>query len=386
MSGYTEHYNLKKPAQSENYNVEDANTNNTIIDTILFGKIDKVAGKNLSSNDFTNEYKLKLDAMGKIYNYLGTVQNLDALGKIENSKKGDLYHVQSESADYAWNGTEWQKVDSNKGDTGVGITEIICQENAEDSGVNVITIRLSDGRKISFNIRNGSHGEKGETGEKGTAGIRGSRWLQGTKITGTSTTALSFPNSGITDALVNDIYLNMLTGTLYKCTNSGNAAVAKWVYTGSLISEEALKNIKIEVSKMENPIGHIRIETTNINPSTYLGFGTWVLWGAGRVPVGVNTSDTAFNTVEKTGGEKTHVLTRAELPAERLKVLDGKYLPDREVQAGGAAAAGSDWPGLQLNVNSDSANAKMVTENMGSGNAHNNLQPYITCYMWKRTA
>lgn len=101
---------------------------------------------------------------------------------------------------------------------------------------------------------------------------------------------------------------------------------------------------------------------------------------------GINTSDTAFNTVEKTGGEKTHVLTKAELPAERLKVLDGKYLPGREIQAGGVAEAGNDWPGLQLNVNSDSTNAKMVTENMGSGQAHNNLQPYITCYMWKRTA
>ena len=170
MSGYTEHYNLKKPAQSENYNVEDANTNNTIIDAILFGKVDKVAGKDLSSNDFTNEYKLKLDAMGKIYNYLGTVQNLDALGKIENSKKGDLYHVQSESADYAWNGTKWEKVDSNKGDTGVGITEITCQESTDDSGINVITIKLSDGRETSFNVRNGT---KGKTGEKGDTGPRG---------------------------------------------------------------------------------------------------------------------------------------------------------------------------------------------------------------------
>lgn len=170
MSGYTEHYNLKKPTQSENYNVEDANTNNTIIDAILFGKVDKVAGKDLSSNDFTNEYKLKLDAMGKIYNYLGTVQNLDALGKIENSKKGDLYHVQSESADYAWNGTKWEKVDSNKGDTGVGITEITCQESTDDSGINVITIKLSDGRETSFNVRNGT---KGKTGEKGDTGPRG---------------------------------------------------------------------------------------------------------------------------------------------------------------------------------------------------------------------
>ena len=276
MSGYTEHYNLKKPAQSENYNVEDANTNNTIIDAILFGKIDKVAGKDLSSNDFTNEYKLKLDAMGKIYNYLGIVQNLDALGRVENSKKGDLYHVQSESADYAWNGTEWQKVDSNKGDTGVGITEITCQESIEDSGTNIVTIKLSDEREITFEVKNGSRGENGK---------RGSRWTQGTKITGTSTTAIAFPGSEIIDALINDNYLNTDTGAFYKCTESGNSSNAKWAYTGSLITEELLKKIKNEVLKAENPVGHIRMETANTNPVTYLGFGTWVLWGAGRVPV-----------------------------------------------------------------------------------------------------
>ncbi|MFR1213621.1 MAG: phage baseplate protein [Acutalibacteraceae bacterium] len=33
-------------------------------------------------------------------------------------------------------------------------------------------------------------------------------------------------------------------------------------------------------------------------------WGTWAAWGGGRTPVGVNTADTSFNTVEKTGGEK----------------------------------------------------------------------------------
>lgn len=66
MSDYTEHYNLKKPEQSENYNVDDANTNNTIIDTVLWGKVDKTPGKGLSENDFTNLYKKKLDSL---FNY-----------------------------------------------------------------------------------------------------------------------------------------------------------------------------------------------------------------------------------------------------------------------------------------------------------------------------
>ena len=56
----------------------------------------------------------------------------------------------------------------------------------------------------------------------------------GTAITGTSTTATVFSGTGITDALVNDMYLNSSTGYVYKCTVAGAAAAAKWVYAGSI--------------------------------------------------------------------------------------------------------------------------------------------------------
>lgn len=128
------------------------------------------------------------------------------------------------------------------------------------------------------------------------------------------------------------------------------------------------------------------MSVNNTNPSSFFG-GTWTSWGIGRVPVGVDTSQTEFKTVEKTGGEKTHTLTRKELPNERLKVLDGRYLPDSEVEVASFSDPGDNWPGLQLNSENYIGNGKkVVTETMGSGYSHNNLQPYITCYMWKRTA
>ena len=80
----------------------------------------------------------------------------------------------------------------------------------------------------------GDKGPKGDTGATGNAGTRGSRWNNGTAITGTSTTATIFSGSGITDALVNDMYLNTSTGNTYRCTVAGAASVAKWVYTGNI--------------------------------------------------------------------------------------------------------------------------------------------------------
>lgn len=61
------------------------------------------------------------------------------------------------------------------------------------------------------------------------------------------------------------------------------------------------------------PIGSIYMSVNSTSPATLFG-GTWVRWGNGRIPVGVDTSQTEFNTVGKTGGEKTHTLTEAEMP------------------------------------------------------------------------
>lgn len=73
-----------------------------------------------------------------------------------------------------------------------------------------------------------------EQGPKGDTGQRGSRWTTGTAIMGTSTIATVFSATGITDALVNDMYLNTSTGNVYKCTVAGAASTAKWAYAGCI--------------------------------------------------------------------------------------------------------------------------------------------------------
>lgn len=104
--------------------------------------------------------------------------------------------------------------------------------------------------------------------------------------------------------------------------------------------------------------------------------GTWVSWGSGRVPVGVNASDTDFATVQKTGGEKSHTLTISEMPSHKHPI---PYRTDTNI-TGGSTGQWTTDPG----TSSGSSDSKAIA--VGGGNAHNNLQPYITVYMWRRTA
>jgi len=52
------------------------------------------------------------------------------------------------------------------------------------------------------------------------------------------------------------------------------------------------------------PIGAVLITRRDENPADYLGYGTWELIGQGRTLVGVDPSDTDFDTVDEEGGSK----------------------------------------------------------------------------------
>ena len=141
--------------------------------------------------------------------------------------------------------------------------------------------------------------------------------------------------------------------------------------TSNVYSSKAIQNILNKI----HPVGTIKMTTVNTNPGTYLP-GTWVAWGSGRVPVGVDTSQTEFNTVEKTGGEKTHQLTVDEMPRHSHQAKN-KYLVNGDTGTA-CALPSNDGVGTTENWTEISQT--------GGDKAHNNLQPYITCYMWKRTA
>jgi hypothetical protein len=199
------------------------------------------------------------------------------------------------------------------------------------------------------------------------------------------------------------------------------------------------------------PVGSIYINATNsANPSTYFGAGTWVAFGAGRVPVGFNASDPLFDAAEETGGSKdaivvahTHTGTtdnqsvghthtfggttggQSANHTHFINVVDPGHSHTQQgansdsivgfngVPSGGNLATGfapvgpnttgnttgiaaiadindadhnHDYSGTTSDASSTSHNHSFTTASAGSSGTNANLQPYITVYMWKRTA
>jgi len=137
------------------------------------------------------------------------------------------------------------------------------------------------------------------------------------------------------------------------------------------------KGLRLHVLETIYPVGSIYTNAgVATNPGTLLGFGTWTAFGAGRVIVGVDSTDADFDAVRETGGAKTHTLTIAELPAHTHQLGSN----DSGTGTGGAA-------NVEFTRSFGEGNGASVTSSsVGSGNAHTIVQPYITAYMWRRTA
>lgn len=139
---------------------------------------------------------------------------------------------------------------------------------------------------------------------------------------------------------------------------------------------EELKTTQLRVRETLYPVGSIYMSATmsTVDEVQATFGGTWEAWGSGKVPVGVDPEDTDFDTVEATGGEKTHTLTVDEMPSHRHNI--GQTYSGYRLYQDGSAPNGI-YTGYATSE---------PTNYVGGGEAHNNLQPYITCYMFKRIA
>ncbi len=152
-----------------------------------------------------------------------------------------------------------------------------------------------------------------------------------------------------------------LTGTITGSTSmdgSGNVSIAT---SGGLTNAQ--------VANIVYPAGCLYETTSTENPATTFGVGTWSLFGQGRVTVCIDTGQTEFNVNGETGGAKTHTLTEAEMPSHRHSMTTG------------VSTTGEGKPADTQNTGNTA-----YTNYTGGDQAHNNLQPYIVVYRWKRVS
>jgi hypothetical protein len=138
--------------------------------------------------------------------------------------------------------------------------------------------------------------------------------------------------------------------------------------------------------------------SSSTNPSALLGFGTWEAFGAGRVMVGFNASDTLFDTLEETGGSKDAI---AVSHTHTFSGTTGDDSPDHThlSNAVGLVNGTINWVGTggtpyNNGNNTQTAGASTrhqhpfsgTTDSTGSSGANANLPPYITVRMWKRVS
>lgn len=140
------------------------------------------------------------------------------------------------------------------------------------------------------------------------------------------------------------------------------------------------------------PVGSIYMNAgVSTNPATLFGFGTWVAFGAGRVPVGINGADALFDTLEETGGSKDSVVVSHTHTATSVVTDAGHVHSDTGSQQGFGSTSGPDsnqaWSGTH-NTTSATTGITVATTNDSTGvsGTNANVQPYIVVAMWKRTA
>ena len=256
-----------------------------------------------------------------------------------------------------------------------------------------------------------------QVGEKVDCAFQYERFLECTKAGTTSADMLDTRNvthgqvikDGTAEWAVRT-HVRSINGTPAKA--DGDVPVDVGVKTVNGAKPDSSGNVNVALAAY--PIGSIYMSTNSTDPGTLFG-GTWQALNEGRVLIGASASHPAGET----GGEETHTLTTREMPSHSHSGSTGSA--GSHNHSGSATSSGdhkhditygsgetySTMPQYDsygtyrstmytssagshshsVSINSNGSHSHTVTINStGGGQAHNNMQPYLSVYMWKRTA
>lgn len=179
------------------------------------------------------------------------------------------------------------------------------------------------------------------------------------------------------------------------------------------------------------PIGSIYMTTVDTNPATLFGFGTWTKLPAGKVLLSEGNDMGTIYTNGETGGSKEISIDKSFVPYHTHTMQDGSGAHTHtgtiskngdhfhgngwgeswdssrhgvyDTKRGFGLGDHSDWDNLEYKTSTDGAHTHTLQIDPSTGShihtinpagtqtqdvveKHSIIQPYIVCYMWKRTA
>lgn len=160
------------------------------------------------------------------------------------------------------------------------------------------------------------------------------------------------------------------------------------------VTADDMNQIKTVINDLIFPVGSIIMNvSSSFDPNSVYG-GTWEQWAKGQVPVGVDKDQTEFDTVEKTGGNK--YTEKHEHTFNNYIFAKSDHVNKGTVYVGDGqrfVTIGNSLDNIGIGIESGQARMRgseltdgnLMTDEFGTGES-GNLQPYITCYYWKRVA
>tara|TARA_R100001224_G_scaffold25244_1_gene13493 strand:+ start:262 stop:1200 length:939 start_codon:yes stop_codon:yes gene_type:complete len=212
-------------------------------------------------------------------------------------------------------------------------------------------------------------------------------------------------NSDGSSLQIGDLKAGTYLDLIYDASITGGAnSPGKWKILNSYTQLLSNSNFFTTTLGLIYPVGHILTTVKSGNPGTAdyfasgVSFGTWAAYGAGRVMVGLDGTDTDFDVIKETGGSKTHTLDITEIPDHRHAVFanedDDRNLANanesvakKDTTAGDTAYVLESSGTLDSTLGRTSGVKTTGTAAPSSiGQAHTIVQSYITTYLWERTA